>query len=758
MPEHEQAKANRLARESSPYLRLHAHNPVDWYPWGEEAFARARTEDKPIFLSVGYSTCYWCHVMERECFSDPEIARQMNEGFVSIKLDREERPDVDDIYMSATQLMTRAGGWPNSVFLTPDRKPFFAGTYFPPRDAMGRPGFPRVLAALREAWAFRRGELLAQAESVAEAMRQQLGRAPLEPSPPDPAFPERVLAGLEERFDLRFGGFGRAPKFPSPANLDFLLELARGGNGEAREMLVVTLDHMARGGIFDQLGGGFHRYSTDESWLVPHFEKMLYDNAALLPLYAEAAAYAPELGFDAVARATADFVLRELTSPEGAFWSALDAETDGHEGAYYTWTKAELEALLAGGDRPLFEEVFGLTGPPNFEQDRYVLSLPLPFGEAARRLNQSESDLGQKLQPGLLALRAARETRPRPLLDDKVLTDWNGLMIGGLARAGAALREPRYVEAARAAAELVLDRAVLSEEKTLAHVSGRGPARIAALLDDYAFLIRGLVALARASGDDGYLREAVRLQEEQDHRLLDPVGGGYYAAGDDPDLLFRAKPAFDGAVASGNGTSAQNLVVLRKLTGNADYEARADAVLSAFSDNMAAVPLGHVTMAHALVLLSAPKAAAEAPPAFASADDRGAHRGAASVPGGALEELDELARSVVTVETRVEPGAEGWRPFTVDLVIKDGWHIGGHGQPSPDLLPTTLHPVLGKVRALRYPEPGVGGSAPPAYRGRLRISGEIEAPNAGAPSLELTYQACDEGRCLPPVTRLVRFP
>jgi uncharacterized protein YyaL (SSP411 family) len=278
-----EGRRNRLARESSPYLLLHADNPVDWYPWGEEAFARARAEDRPIFLSIGYSTCYWCHVMERECFSDPDIARQLNEGFVSIKLDREERPDLDEIYMTATQLMTRSGGWPNSVFLTHELKPFFAGTYFPPRDAMGRPGFPRILAALRETWALRRGEILTQAEAVAEAMREHLSAGSSSGVAPASDLGDRLLAELRSRFDSRFGGFGRAPKFPSPANLSFLLARARGGDGEAEQMLVPTLDGMARGGMNDQLAGGFHRYATDQAWLVPHFEKMLYDNAALAP-------------------------------------------------------------------------------------------------------------------------------------------------------------------------------------------------------------------------------------------------------------------------------------------------------------------------------------------------------------------------------------------------------------------------------------------------------------------------------------------
>ncbi len=404
--------ANRLAGESSPYLLLHKDNPVDWYPWGEEAFARARLEDKPIFLSVGYSTCYWCHVMERESFSNPEIARQLNEGFVCIKVDREERPEVDEIYMGATQLITRSGGWPNSVFLTPDRKPFFAGTYFPPDDARGRPGFPRVLQGLRQAWLFRRPELLQQAETVVQAMEQHLG-APRGGggAPPSEDLATATEAALAARFDPRWGGFGQAPKFPSPANLYFLLDRAA-PDQDAGEMLVFTLDAMARGGLMDQLAGGFHRYSTDEAWLVPHFEKMLYDNAALARLYAEAAPFAEGAGFERVARQTLDFVLRELTGDAGGFLSAIDAETDGHEGAYYTWTAAELDAVLKGEEGRLFRVVHGLEGEPTFEADRYVVYVPAPYAEQARTGGLAEAELLRRVEPGRRALaRGARRAR-----------------------------------------------------------------------------------------------------------------------------------------------------------------------------------------------------------------------------------------------------------------------------------------------------------------------------------------------------------
>jgi uncharacterized protein len=746
-------KTNRLGKESSPYLLLHAENPVDWYPWGEEAFARAREEDRPIFLSVGYSTCYWCHVMERECFSDDEIAQQLNEGFVSIKLDREERPDLDEIYMSATQLLTRSGGWPNSVFLTHDLKPFFAGTYFPPRDAMGRPGFPRVLAALRETWALRRGEILAQAEAVADAMREQLTSSGSSGSAPAPALGDRLAVALGQRFDRRHGGFGRAPKFPSPSNLSFLLARAQAGDEEAREMAVTTLDHMARGGLHDQLAGGFHRYSTDETWLVPHFEKMLYDNAALAPLYAEAAPLAPGLGFERVALATLDFVRAELTSREGGFLSAIDAETNGHEGAYYTWTGDELRAHLPSAELDLFASVYGLDGAPNFEDDRYVLFLPVSFAEAASARGLSEPELLARLAPGKDALLRARGERSRPLVDDKILTDWNGLMIAGMARTGVLLGDEGCVKAAIRAARFVLDRLAGPASESLLHVYRDGLARVPAFLDDYAFLIQGLLSLAGATGDESWTKEAVRLQAEQDERLLDPKEGGYFAAGDDADLLFRAKPAFDGALASGNGVAASNLLELYRRTRDSRYHARALQTLGAFGDAMAVAPLGHVTLIGVLRQLTD---LPTVPAPLGAPAESAPHDGV----GTASADLEDTAREAVSIVARLKAGGEGFRAFTVDLEIRSGWHLSANPASAPSLVPTTITAVLGRLRNLGYPEgrPSALTAEPLlVYHGRVQITGEIEGPEAGAPALELTYQACDDHRCLPSITRLVRF-
>jgi uncharacterized protein len=391
--------ANRLARESSPYLRLHAGNPVDWYPWGSEAIAAARREDKPIFLSVGYSTCYWCHVMERESFSDPAVAAEMNREFVNVKVDREERPDLDEIYMLGTQLLTGQGGWPNSVFLTPRLEPFFAGTYFPPTDRGGRPGFPTVLRSMAHAWRERRDDVEAQAGELAGAIRHHLAEA--EPGPaalPGSDLAERALEGLRRRFDGTWGGFGEAPKFPTPSNL-WLLAAFAPERGDAAMMLAATLDGMARGGICDQLGGGFHRYSTDREWRVPHFEKMLYDNGLLLEAYAREHARSGSPEARRVALETAGFLAREMTSPEGGLWSAIDAETDGREGAFYVWTRAELGRALGEEDATFLAPILGFGDEPFFEGDAYVLHLPRPLDVAARERRIGRAELLAEIDP-----------------------------------------------------------------------------------------------------------------------------------------------------------------------------------------------------------------------------------------------------------------------------------------------------------------------------------------------------------------------
>jgi len=587
--------SNHLEGSLSPYLLMHQNNPVDWYPWGPQALARARSLDRPIFLSIGYSTCYWCHVMERESFSDTGVARYMNEHFVNIKVDREERPDLDEVYMTATQVLSGQGGWPMSAFLTPDLKPFFTGTYFPPRDMHGRPGFLSVLEAMVEAWTGRREDVEAQAASVFEALQHYLGeRKPAAMELPGPELATRVLGILGQRYDRQWGGFGEAPKFPMPANLYLLLELAD-DHREADEMLAATLDHMARGGLMDQLAGGFHRYSTDREWLVPHFEKMLYDNAMLLEIYALQARRTGDAEMRRVAKVTADFLCRELSSPEGGFWCAIDAESGGQEGSYYVWSRDELAASLGEEAYGFLAPLLGFAGPPFFAGDRYVLHLPRSLTEQASRRKLDREELLAEIRPLYARLLEARGRRKPPRTDDKVLCDWTGMAIAALARAGALLDEPEWRARAERAATFVLEE-MLPKEAPLRHVWRKGETAAPAFLSDYAHLIRGLLSLHQISpgSDSPWLEGAVRLAEEQEGRLGDPQGG-YFSAEQADDLLVRSKPVLDGALPSANGIVALNWIALAR-AGVGEWGQRAEDALEVFSSEMLASPEATTTL------------------------------------------------------------------------------------------------------------------------------------------------------------------
>jgi uncharacterized protein len=555
-PKDHPARANRLARETSPYLLQHAHNPVDWYPWGEEAFAAARAQDKPIFLSVGYSTCYWCHVMERQSFENEAIAAEMNRRFISVKVDREERPDVDQLYMNAVQAMTGQGGWPMSVFLTPDLRPFHGGTYYPPTDGHGRVGFPRLLAALDEAWKSRRRDVDMQANRLVEMLRQMA-----EPPSPrsamqiDAAMLDELIDRSTSDFDPQFGGFGSAPKFPRQTLLELLLVSQRHRKNPARmKQLLFTLDAMSAGGIRDHLGGAFHRYSTDERWLVPHFEIMLYDNAMLAWVYAEAFSQTRQERYATVARGILDFVLREMTSPEGAFFTAFDAEVDAEEGQTYLWTAAQIEEVL-GPDAELFNRVYGVADGPNFADphhgsgvpDKNILYLQQPLDDATER----------KIAPMRQALYARRRQRKQPLLDTKILTSWNALMIRALAHAGEVLAEPAYRAAAAKAADYLL-RIHRDPSGALHRTSRDGRAKGDAFLDDYAFLAQALLALDRRA-------EAAELSERMCQKFLDDDKGGFYfTAADSPDMIVRQKTAGDSPLPSGNAIAAMVMMELDK--------------------------------------------------------------------------------------------------------------------------------------------------------------------------------------------------
>ncbi len=592
---------NRLAREKSPYLLQHQHNPVDWHPWGEEAFARARTENKPIFLSIGYSTCHWCHVMERESFEDAEVARFLNDHFVNIKVDREERPDVDKIYMTFVQATTGSGGWPLNVFLTPDLKPFFGGTYFPPRGQRGRPGFLDVLAQVQRLWQERRGEVLDSANDLHRRLAQFVRPQPADDRLPGPDVLARAAGQLKAEYDSRHGGFGGAPKFPRPAHPAFLLRWARrAGDEKARRMVVHTCDRMAAGGMHDQLGGGFARYSVDAEWLVPHFEKMLYDNAQLAQLYLDAHLVSGEARYAGVVHGILRYVLRDMTHPDGGFYSAEDADSEGKEGKFYCWTLAELKALLAPDELAVATRYFGVTESGNFVDHSDPDPLPGQnvLHVADPRLTPAEAELLEAAKAKMLM---ARARRVRPHLDDKVLASWNGLMLGAFARAGVVLGEPAYLEAAARNLAFIQERLWDAPGRTLYHRWREGERDTAQLLDDYTFLLGGVLDLYEATLAPCHLEFALQLAEGLRARFHDPEHGGFWqAAPGAPDLILRVKEDYDGAEPSGNSVAALALLRLAEITGREEFRELADGTLRLFAERLRRLPQAMPAMLAAL--------------------------------------------------------------------------------------------------------------------------------------------------------------
>ncbi len=731
------APRNRLAGEISPYLLLHQSNPVDWYPWGEEALDRARRENKPIFLSVGYSTCYWCHVMERESFSDTATAELMNQHFVNIKLDREERPDLDEIYMAATQLLTHQGGWPNSVFLTPRLVPYFAGTYFPPEERQGMPSFSNVLRSMADAWKNRRDDVDAQAQELEAGMRRFLEErgSPAE-HPPGESVADRSFDALVGRFDARWAGFGGAPKFPSPSNL-FLLQAFADTRADAARMLGATLDQMARGGIYDQLAGGFHRYATDQEWKVPHFEKMLYDNGLLLEIYAREHGRTGDLEAARIVRQTAAFLEREMSAPEGGFWSAIDAETDGREGAYYVWTGEELEATLGSEDATYLAPLMGYDRAPFFESSHYVLHLPDPLAEQAQRRQLDVEELLRQIEPLRARLLAARDQRERPPTDDKVLSDWNGMAISGLATAGRILGDSSMIARATRGAEFIWTHSRPTGGPLL-HSWRAGQAKNPAYLSDYAFFVRGLLALHEATGEARWLQRATTLCDEQMERLGDPRGG-FFVAGEQPDVLFRSREVFDGALPSANAVAALNFLDLGGRTGESRWIEATEKLLRAFAAIIEQQPEGArmLTLATRQYHRSAGISGHTSEPSEAT------------LPAGGLA---EEARSVVSSDFTVEDaGSDGWHAFRVRIEIAEGWHL--HASPPGDdaLVATELSARDGELREVHYP-PGEEQGGIMVYSGRIELRGEIRGQGDAAPRLVLRYQPCDATRCLAPVT------
>ena len=785
---------NRLAKETSPYLLLHQHNPVDWYPWGPEAFEKAKQENKVIFLSVGYSSCYWCHVMERLVFEDPKIAKYMNENFVNIKVDREERPDIDDIYMTSLSVYFHligapsGGGWPLSMFLTPDREPFAGGTYFPPTDQGGQMSFPRVLQKVHQLW----GENKEQVQQSATIIAKEVARLQQEEGAKEaiPLENRLVIAGVRSinaSYDAEYGGIDfsevtpNAPKFPTSSKLVLLqydIQAAEQNPtaAESAKVLYHTLDAMANGGIYDHLGGGFHRYSTDRYWHVPHFEKMLYDNGQLAGLYARAFEQTGKTQYKQVSEGIVDFVLRELTDPQGGFYSALDAETDGVEGEHYAWSQEELKTILGEG-YPLFAEFYGLNEPVRFDHG-YVLHRVTTLKKLAEKHNTGADELASQLAASRQKLHTVRNQRKPLLKDDKILTSWNGLMIEGMATAGRVLKRPDYTAAAEKAAQFILDQ-MRDKEGHLYRSYRGGEARLNAYLDDYAFFTQGLLALHQATGEQQWLDEARKLTDLQIALFWDQKEHGFFfTTHDHEQLIARTKNAYDAAIPSGNSISARNLIQLSELTGEARYRQHADETLQLFGRVIKRYPNRCAQLVQAVgEYLQTP------------ADQK---QSAVSLSSGEFLELVEAPDQLVSVNPGLELlaaaglGQTGQQKklvkanayLSVDklpagkkckvaivLTIEDGWHIN-QNPSSPDFLVPTTFSIKSaqniKLTDIKYPAGHkfvVAGFDEPllVYEKQAIIRGTLEIPASAAGKeealeLNIKYQACNDQTCIRPTT------
>ena len=589
----ENKKPNHLIHEKSPYLLQHAYNPVDWYPWGKEALEKAKKENKPIFLSIGYSACHWCHVMEQESFEDPEVAKLMNDTFVCIKVDREERPDLDNIYMTVCQMMTGSGGWPLNVILTPDQKPFYAGTYIPRDNRYGRPGMVQLISQIQEVWKTRHGDAIQSANQINEILQQAAkenqGEEKLE---------ESVLTNcyqfLSQRFDDHYGGFGGAPKFPSPHNFLFLLRYyKRSGNPEALHMVEKSLESMRLGGVYDQIGFGFHRYSTDSEWLVPHFEKMLYDQAMLARAYIETYQATGKEEFAQTAKEIFTYVLRDMTSSEGGFYSSEDADSEGEEGKFYLWTEDEVKQILGKEDGDFITRIYNMEKDGNFQVEATgafngsnILHLKKLLNLLAEDYKIPESELKKKLENAREKLFAVREKRIHPGKDDKILTDWNGLMIAAFAKGAQVFHDKSYSDAAEKAIDFILNHLRKSDGRLL-HRYREGQSGLPAQVDDYSFLIWGLLEQYEATFDVKYLKLALELNHDFIEHYWDKKNGGFYFTADDgEELIVRQKEIYDGAIPSGNSVAILDLLRLGRITANPDFEKKSADITKAFSKSI----------------------------------------------------------------------------------------------------------------------------------------------------------------------------
>jgi len=597
---------NRLKLEKSPYLLQHADNPVDWYAWGPEAFEKARKENKPIFLSIGYSTCHWCHVMAHESFENPEVARLMNEVFICIKVDREERQDIDNIYMRVCQMMTGSGGWPLTILMTPDKKPFFAGTYIPRESNHGRLGMLDLIPRIKEVWDAQHDEIIKSADQITEKLNmiaQSSSGSELDKSTLKAAYEQ-----LNGKYSEQYGGFGNAPKFPSPQNLLFLLRYWQSTNDEkALRMVVKTLQSMQNGGIYDHIGFGFHRYSTDSHWLVPHFEKMLYDQAMLAMAYIEAYQVTGIKEFAETAKEIFTYVLRDMTDKEGGFYSAEDADSEGVEGKFYVWTEDEIRQIQKGDEADLIINVYSIDKIGNFRDEATgentganILHLDKSLTEVAFKNKESVDGLKERVGVARQKLFAARDKRVHPHKDDKILTDWNGLMIAALAKGAQAFNEPKYAEAAKRAADFILTD-MRREDGRILHRYREGHTAILANVDDYSFLIWGLLELYETVFDVDYLQAALDLNSEMIKYFWDEQDGGFYFTAEDAEeLIVRQKEIYDGAIPSGNSVAVSNLFRLSRITANTDFEDKANKIMLAFSKDVESAPSGYTQMMVAL--------------------------------------------------------------------------------------------------------------------------------------------------------------
>jgi uncharacterized protein YyaL (SSP411 family) len=747
-------RENRLANESSPYLQLHKHNPINWYPWGAEAFEKAKREGKVIFLSIGYTSCHWCHVMERESFNDLEIAKTLNQHFVCIKVDREELPDVDEAYMNAMLVSRRSGGWPLTMFLTPDRKPFHGATYLTPRSRDGIDGLAEVLLKVIALWSKNRAEVEQTADEWERAVKQYSTVRGFSFRKLDRAVIDQGVEQVANIFDREHGGFGydprnpRRPKFPQPSILRLLLYQARQSKDEnAQAMAKLTLDRMARGGIWDLLGGGFHRYSTDRLWQVPHFEKMLYDNAQLASVYLEAAESTGDRNYRNVARWIFEFVEREMTSKEdGGFYSAIDADSEEEEGKYYAWTAEEMKAVLSPREFEVFGGVNGVRDrEPNFD-GRYVLQPVAPLPEIANRLRISMGDLAGQLEPAAQKLIAARNERTRPITDTKIMTDWNGLMIAALADGSRILQKAAYLQSAERAADLILTK-LRDRDGRLLHVYTAGTAKLPAFLEDYAFLLEGLLALHRTTGDARWLNEARRVADQMIEYCWDESSGGFYRTALDQDVpLVRTKPFDDKAIPSGNGVAVRALVELARRSGERRYAETAAKTMAAFAGPLATSPGESPYMTIAL------------------GEYLDAGFPSSSLVARPPTRDPEVVRSAAKISRdKLQPG----QPFqiTVTLKLDANWHIYANPASRPEYVPTTIK-VTGDLpledveiqypRASQFRTEGIAESID-VYSDAVEIKVNAKlgaAAEIGNAELKLAvrYQACNDHECLAPKT------